>query len=330
MIFETINVMAPLLFEKGLASGELVRTGMIIKEASSGKIVGHMKEVGDLTNTLTGFPVGLDPLSGLSNAYQGVQLQQIKQSLETLQLISSVGAVASVATLGVCVAGFTVVTNKLNKLDKKLDVVLGEIQRVKELLEEINEDNNMLKFAEVETAYLQLDKALAADTKDRREKLLEESSSVFSKYKRYYLKVAQYKNLWEDNLIPLDISNDLFSRYVTCALGEIYSEILLGDLSVANKAWEQINKELQSINHFDKLSVFRAHSDQAMENHNDINLDALKQNVKFTDELIRETSERINSMSYEIKYLEKTKIEPIEYMRQLKNMEDGIVVVPAV
>ena len=327
---EIVQVAAPIILQKGLSSGEYIRMGMIIKEASTGKIVGHLKEVGQLTSTLSNIPLGANPLGILSDAYQGVQLEQIKQSLETLQLISSVGAVASVATLGVSVAGFAVITKKIKQLDNKLDKVLEKIEVVKRLLQELHEDTNLLKFSEVETAYLQLDKALVADDNTRRRELLVNSNNIFTKYKQYYLKVAQHKNLWEDSLMPLDIANNLFSRYITCALGELYSEILLGDLSTANKTWEQITQDLKTINHFDKVSVLRAHSDNAIECNINLNFNILQQDIKFTDKLIRETTERIETMSYEIKYLEQTKIEPIDYMKQLRDMDDAIIMIKAV
>ena len=45
--------------------------------------------------------------------------------------------------------------------------------------------------------------------------------------------------------------------------------------------------------------------------------------------MIDETTSRIDSLSYEIKYLENKKIEPIEYIKQLKSMDDGIVIISA-
>ncbi|SFV53263.1 hypothetical protein MNB_SM-7-895 [hydrothermal vent metagenome] len=326
MIFETIKVIAPEVLREGLSSGKLIRIGMIIKEASSGKIVGHMKEVGHLTKVLNSFPIGLDPLSNLSDIYQGVQLEQIKQSLETLQLISTVGAAASVATLGVSVAGFGIVINKLNKLDEKLDVVLENIKEVKEIVQSIKEDNDTLKLADLNQAAQKMDKALVADTQERRRELLTDANNIFSKYKQYYLQVAQKSKLWKDNELPIDISNELYSRYVTCALGELYSEFLLGDIASTTKTWEQINNELKSISEFDKKRIFRNYSDRAIKMQEDLDLDNLKSKIVFTDEMINETCNRVDSLVHEIKYIEKKKIKPIEYMKTLKNMDDGIIV----
>lgn len=331
MILETVNFIAPMALQAGLASGEYVRMGTIIKDVTSGTIVGHMKEVGNLSNVLSSIPLGIDPLSNIANVYQGIQLEQIKESLETLQLISTVGATASVATLGVSVVGFAAVLNKLDKLDKKLDGVLNEISRVKEIVLELQEDQNLLKISEVEFASQQLSKAIEADSNERRRELLTNSNNIFTKYKIYYLKLAQYNNLWEDNLLPIDIAHKIYSRYVTCALGEMYSELLLGDLSVTYKTWETINKELKSISNFDKISIFRTHHDALIENQklDNNNLNNLKSQIKFTQEMIDETTSRIDSLSYEIKYLENKKIEPIEYIRQLKSMDDGIVIISA-
>ena len=84
----------PAKFFASVATGNVKRYGAILQDVATGRIVGHMKEVGGLVT-------GLNPASILSQLGQHAQLAQIQQTLNTLQLISTVGAVASVASLAV-------------------------------------------------------------------------------------------------------------------------------------------------------------------------------------------------------------------------------------
>src|SRR4051794_35485059 len=105
-----IPMEVPARFLADVIAGQVKRYGCILKETGTGKIIGHLKEVGRAAEALAGMP--LNPLSGpaslLAQAGQWVdthaQLSQMKEALGRLQLIGTVGAVASVAGLGVSVA----------------------------------------------------------------------------------------------------------------------------------------------------------------------------------------------------------------------------------
>ena len=110
-----INFTIPLNYLPRILSGDYIRYGAIVKEASSGKIIGHLKETGMLQNILSQSPT--NPLQMAEFVSSNMQLMQIQKTLEGLQLISSIGAVASVANLGVSIAGFAIVINKLNNIE---------------------------------------------------------------------------------------------------------------------------------------------------------------------------------------------------------------------
>lgn len=111
----------PSEFESKVLSGEYIRYGTIIKN-SAGKIVGHLKETG-IESILKDMKIPTNPLSAgtevikvASGIAQNFQLREMSKLLESMQLVNNIGAIASVATLGVSVAGFAVVTHKLNQL----------------------------------------------------------------------------------------------------------------------------------------------------------------------------------------------------------------------
>lgn len=319
-----IEFVIPWEFLPRVVSGELVRYGAVLKDAVTGRIVGHLKEVGNFSQLL-GNPL-TDGISVVSNIVQNFQLRSIGKTLESLQLINNIGAVASLATLGVSVVGFAVVTSKLNKIDEKLDVVLEKLEVIKEILENLQMKQEVLEFAEVETASQQLHKALFTMDEHLRFSLLMEANKTFHKYKNYYLKIAQNHNLWEDGKLPLTVAHELYSRYMTCVMGQLYSEFLLGDISSYRESWKLINKEVQGISKFDKLKVLRVRSDSNMYT---IDYEPLLNEIQNTSAILIETSRRIETMDTEAKYLQDNNIKPFDYLKELREMEDGIIMIPA-
>src|SRR5262245_26542925 len=118
----------PEKFLPAVTRGEVARSGCILKNVASGRIVGHLKQVGDLA-------------------------PQLMQALGPLQLTSGVGAVASIAGLGVSVAGFALVLRRLGQLEHNLNEALG---RLKAEVERVQLTLDLLNMAELRSAWEQL------------------------------------------------------------------------------------------------------------------------------------------------------------------------------
>ena len=317
-----------------VASGEYTRYGTIIKN-SSGKIIGHLKEAG-IESVLKDFKIPTSPLSAGTEAIkaasgiaQNFQLKEMHKLLESMQLVNNIGALASVATLGVSVAGFAVVTQKLNQLEEKLDITLEKVDRVLEIVENLNMKQEVLEFAEVKTASEQLHNALFTEDIARRKDLLTQANYTFHKYKNYYLKIAQNKSIWYDGQLTLEEANELYARYITCVMGQLYSEFLLGDLSCFRESWKVINQEVKTISDIDKIQILRNNTDIKTSDIFCLDYDALNTKIHNTQKILVETSNRIESMDYEAQYLLESNIEPFEYLKDLRNMENGLVLIKA-
>jgi len=324
----------PSEFIAKVASGEYIRYGTIIKNGS-GKIVGHLKEVG-MDSVLKGFKIPLNPLSAgteaikvASGIVQNFQLKEMKNLLESMQLVNNVGALASVATLGVSVAGFAIVTNKLNQLEETLNITLEKVDRVLEIVQNLNMKQEVLEFAEVKTASEQLHNALFTEDSNRRKDLLTQANATFHKYKNYYLKIAQDKSIWYDGQLPLEVAHELYARYITCVMGQLYSEFLLGDLSCFRESWKVINQEVADISNIDTIKILRSKSDANSSELFSTNYDDLVTQIKNTKKILLETNNRIESMDYEAKYVLESKIEPFEYLKELRTMDNGLVLIKA-
>ena len=324
----------PSEFIAKVTSGEYIRYGTIIKD-NSGKIVGHLKEAG-MDSILKDFKIPTNPLGvgtevakAASGIAQNFQLREMHKLLESMQLVNNIGALASVATLGVSVAGFAVVTQKLNQLEEKLDIALEKVDRVLEIVENLNMKQDILEFTEVKTASEQLHNALFTEDIARRKDLLTQANHTFHKYKNFYLKIAQDKSIWYDGQLPLEVANELYARYITCVMGQLYSEFLLGDLSCFRESWKIINQEVKSISNIDKIKILRSKSDTNAAQIFGVDYDELAIKINNTQKILIETSNRVESMDYEAQYLLDSDIEPFEYLKNLRVMENGLVLIKA-
>lgn len=324
----------PSEFASKVLSGEYIRYGTIIKN-SSGKIVGHLKEAGidsvfkNMKIPTSPLSAGVEVIKAASGVAQNFQLSKMSKVLESMQLVNNIGAVASVATLGVSVAGFAVVTHKLNKLEEKLDFTLEKIDRVLEIVEDLNMKQEILEFAEVKTASEQLHNAQVSEDMKRRESLLTQANHTFHKYKNYYFKIAQDKSIWTDGQLPLEVANELYARYITCVMGQLYSEFLLGDLSCFRESWKTINEEVQTISKIDKIAILRSKSDANSSQLFATDYDELVVKINNTNNILEETSKRVESMDYEAQYLLESNLNPFEYLKELRSMESELVVIAA-
>ncbi len=115
----------------GLASGQLVRYGAILKDANTGRIVAHLQETGLLGKMMEKGAGALgnvaNPLGGVGSIVTAVQNEQIKSKLnhleslmgglKTLQLAT---LVTSVAGIGVTMASTAIILKRIGALDDSL------------------------------------------------------------------------------------------------------------------------------------------------------------------------------------------------------------------
>lgn len=175
----------PAQFLDSMSRGIAIRYGCVIKEVATGRILGHLKEVGTWANAASSIPVS--PVTTALQIGQWVdthsQLCVIRQTLDQLKLISSVGAAASVIGLGVSVAGFALVLRRLDRLETNVNASMvklrAEVERVRLKLE-------MLEMAEISAAWERLAGARYCGHAFRKEELLKTADVTFQKYRNYY------------------------------------------------------------------------------------------------------------------------------------------------
>lgn len=146
MISRLIPFVVPSEFEALRAVGEVQRYGALLKNVSTGQIVGHVQETGAFQSLLSS-AVGSGPVGSVVNAAVGgatiVQNEQIKGKIDAMQSMIGnmqslqVGTLlTSVAGLGVTVASTMVILNRM----KKLEDMLGRMEDKLDAFQNLSRD----------------------------------------------------------------------------------------------------------------------------------------------------------------------------------------------
>ena len=130
----TIPFQIPAEYKARVASGALHRIGVNIVNPNTGQIVTHVQEAARLSAKLSG---GFNPFVQAgqlaSTLAANAQLEQVKNMLGTLQLMTGATLAVSAIGLGVSVAGFVV-------MSRRLDALGARIGGMEEVLKELRGD----------------------------------------------------------------------------------------------------------------------------------------------------------------------------------------------
>jgi hypothetical protein len=327
-----IPMAIPEQFLPAVLSGQVVRYGCILKDVATGQIVGHLKELTGLAQLLSGIPVHplLAGSAAVAQAGQWidtqVQLRRIRQVLDHLQLVSSAGAIASVAGLGVSVAGFAIVWKRLQRLEQNLNRALDQLRAE---VERLHLKFDLLSMAELTAASQQLDGACHTDCSDRETELLKEADRCFQKYRNYYHRlIVELKPLTRPALTLPQI-RELYGRFFACTQGELEANFRLYDFAQWHHRYEGIVQQLAEVCNVDAKVMLRCRVDtlglvpQA-------ELHALKEQVFVTNDLCRESRERIVTAKEEVLWLDRNQLAPSDYFRAVRSApkEEGVLLFP--
>lgn len=153
-------------FAAGVSSGELRVYGSVIRSLVTGRIVGHLQEtsgLGGLVANLLTAPASLPmQASGLlvdaaGHSISYAQNAQIGRMLGGLQSMQLTGLVLGTAAIGVSIAGFAVLSRKLDRIETKLDSIEPKLHEIARALDAIRADQVAEDFVRLRTALEQLD-----------------------------------------------------------------------------------------------------------------------------------------------------------------------------
>jgi hypothetical protein len=327
----------------GLATGDLIRYGAIIKDSTTGQIVGHLKETGLMESVLSSFfgaPQTLlkaaNPLSFVAdmgghaaNFHQiravGKSVEEVKALVEGLQLATNIAAFSSVASLGVSAAGFAYTANKLNAIEGKLDDLASGVAVIKSTLDTLSINWSAMTEARFRAAADALVLAESAESAERRTQLANEAATKFRELRHFYSQLLRQRGLLVDNELDIDTVWEITSRYTLSCLGLLRAEFILGDLGTYRGALKSVMEEYPSLVTFDAREVYLARCDKLAPlnlaiDHQDLSRSLI--NLSLTNS---ENVARIESHRVELDFIEKHQLTVDRYLGDLRAHESDVV-----
>ncbi len=150
----------------GVQTGEFRIYGSIIRSVRTGRIAGHLQETSGLTSLasqLLTSPATL-PLQGvglgvdlLGHAATYVQNEQIKTAIGVLHNLQLGNAALGAAGIGVSVAGFAVLSAKIDRVETKLDSLSQRVDAIGRAVEHMLREKIADDFIRLRTATEQMD-----------------------------------------------------------------------------------------------------------------------------------------------------------------------------
>jgi hypothetical protein len=337
----------PILMEEPLKlmmNPNIVRYGAILKNVDTGRIVGHLKETGEMGRLLSNLPIApvvnsLNPISitadiifkavntaQINNVQKSIE--QVQQSLEALQLTTNIAAVSSIATLGVSVAGFAVVTSKLNKIGSKLDGVADSIAVIRKALEKSAIQWEAMSTARLQRAAEFICSAEKADNGEIRNDYLRKAVEDFSLMRPYYSALLGTDGLFSDVDLSVEQLQELIAKYTFCCMGLLHAAFMRGDLGSYRSFLESIESEFSDIVSFSPKELYLARSDRLDVLAIDYDHKAQSEALIGLSRYNAETVARIESHRVELEYLENNDLTVDEYLSALRDHETELVLLP--
>lgn len=159
----------PLQFRTAHLAGDIIRSGALLRDPSTGRIVAHLQETGALQKLLqTGLsfdPTGATGLIGIAqNVAISRKLNAMQAMMGTLQTLQIATLASSVVGIGVTAASTAMILRRLDQVDRSLG---GLEASVAELPSKWREMNLRSKLVTVRSALERLQEAeVRPDAKD--------------------------------------------------------------------------------------------------------------------------------------------------------------------
>ncbi len=314
-MFSQIPFDLPLRFLPGLATGDIVRYGAILKDAGTGRILAHLQESGVaqslLSQVLSSAPSPLSlVLSGVntgSSIYTAIQVRQLKAMMETLQALQVATLGVSLVGVGVSVAGFLYMRKRFNSLDVRLDKLIDAVKAGFENLEKSGFRQQMSRT-----------KSLV-----QRAELAKSMIDPPKEYKEVAAQLADQAAFFEGEIVFQisargPINHDTFwllaQLWMLCNSVRVDCQIRANELLNAQHVSERIAGEYQGL--FERIGPASFDADHSV--------------GRATVKVLRDATDSAHSKPFLLDYLRTRRIEGPAYIESLeREKERPMIVLPA-
>lgn len=305
----------PAKFAAEYANGSIVRLGTLLKDANTGRIVGHLQETGLLQKTvqsLGGFdPTGVSGVVGtLQNSVILNKIDSLQSGLSFLQGLQSASLATSVIGVGVTAASTAIILNRLGQIDNSILNLKDEIRSLGDVAIE-RAVRNLL--ADLQTELERLEEIPHAKWPEARAQSSEEKlHRLFNKV----LELTIFLSRSSQNGFDAKLFSIVISALALSASAGLKLLMWLGDIEIAKQRTKrQLHKVdlLQREIPTDRLSFILAAKDAL--------------STRGLSEQIREIRHRFASLPFLLQALENGKISSRDYLEESENNETSELLV---
>ena len=305
----------PAKFAAQYAAGSIVRFGTLLKDANTGRIVGHLQETGLLQKTVQSLG-GFDPtgVTGVLSASQNLvilnKINNLQLGLSFLQGLQSASLATSVIGVGVTAASTAIILNRLGQIDNSILNLKVEIRSLGDVAIE-REVRNLL--ADLQTELERLEELQYAKWPEARAQSSEEKlHRLFNKV----LELTVFISRSSQSSFDAKLFSVLISALALSASAGLKLLMWLGDVEIAK---QRIKRQLHKVDLLqreiptDRLSFMLTEQDPL--------------SIKGLSEQIREIRHRFASLPFLLQALENGKIGSRDYLQEIEYNETSELLV---
>ena len=249
--------------------------------------------------------------------------------LQTMQLVGSVGALASVANLAISCVGFTLVLQRLGRIEGKLDEMLTKLDVLQDSVRQLQGHADALSLARVRAAGDSLDRAVSADSSSKRHELATHARELFQESRALYLELWRAARPWHQLKVPVQTALEMQGRYVVCALGEIQAEFIGGDMGTFRHAVRSAAEDFKEHLSLDGPASFRSRSDASCAQAETLarfglTIANLSAELRVANDVTVWTATRLDAFGLDADLPSELGVEPFEIVRAVRSAKgDG-------
>ena len=282
----------------GLMDGRYERVGGVIRETDGKNIVLWLKEV----------------LSDGNNGQVKQLSLQMQQEMQLLGLVGKIGLGVNLLTLGCVIVGFVYLGQKLDKIDKKLDLIQNEIKDVKEVVDRIDFKLDMKQVQRLHTATEIAHRGEARNNEQDRIADYNKARDLFKDAKNQFQGLISM--LFKNNMVfkyP-GLFYSYFEYYAYAVSGEIRCSLLLNEYKIAVQVCDEAEFTMTKVMKWFADLISLVNPDFIRMN------DVQKVSIKKICNDLRESCIRLKSYPEQIKMLEEKKIPLLEWEKIGENV----------
>ena len=244
MIFSSsIPFVVPAKFQAAVEAGQVARYGAILKNETTGRIVGHLQETGALRKLVhAGLSVGGGPLNTATGIYGIVQNEQIKSRLDAMQAMMGSLQSLNIASLALSAVGIGVTVASTMMTLQSLRALKTDLLRIEETIERIPAALNINSLIDVLVAIeTQLERIDEAGSRRQARPVLEKAEEAL--HAGFNTIVVRLQRLQDQGGLDAAWVAILFRGLALCGDAQCQALLRLDDAAtLASRSRNQIGK----------------------------------------------------------------------------------------